>query len=851
MPQTFTTLSYGPAGNQFALDSLGEITVASQSSKFTPDKLGQKETRQVHFFIQVFQQSFDENYSLISQARDALQDENQVLTWTTPATVLSNGSTVPGTVILNRPVNVISHDLPEDSNSWGTYKVRFSVVVEFEVDVTDTTVHMAATFLRTGASGGPTSLGQIWTFKPSYRATKYSEMRNIRERAAGTVVVTGEIFVGLADVMTSPVTDNRRATLEAAVAALDAQVNGRDGVLAYGLVNGPQFFNQLVRVVDFDANINQALNGITYSFTADWTEFPNEATYCAADIRVDRQEDRETGEKSIRLTGNIGAPSPTVANAKLTLLMQTVIANAIQSDGDQGWNTLVPRVFSTTPRYINSDDTQTLPSGAAKPANPMGTVDANGFSQSTSVFIGMDINIEWRKKSANLVSWKLSIDTTDDASTGMQRISYTGSVVASGASANAAYAAASAQAAILGDNKYPFRLTSKLVRHDRFIDAETPTPASFNPIVGLPAAAGYTGSGLQEFVECTFSYEYRMQGQRIYMEYTAAVNTPAFGENSIRITGFVVGGGANPQGALAGAQAAYLANVRNNYNTNLILDEDVSDSTDLIQGTALAPLGDSTSILFARLSFSLSVWTPKPTGSFAVQYMMKVDLDYVKLTRSTSLEGTFFGAQSDIIAAETYAANNVLDTWLTAAPSIVPAGAVKLNDSRSQNHDYLSTKDFQMALKFSMNIVSVLPVTGGMSAILQCALDEKLAYSGNRNVEFKTPDGPSVIQPVGIKCGNRTVSGSVTAATETAGRAWIRTQVYSGSQAFLQLFPSSASNAGGPPPASRYQDPPEISARFVFLPLTSGVARTAAPNAQFVELSFSFSEMLPSFGFNP
>lgn len=849
MPQTFTTLSYGPAGNQFPLDSLGEITVASQSSKFTPDKLGQKETRQVHFFIQVFQQSFDENYSLISQARDALQDENQLLTWTTPATVLSNGNTIPGTVILNRPVNIISHDLPEDSNSWGTFKGKFSVVVEFEVDVTDPTVHMAATFLRTGGPGGPVSLGQIWTFKPSYRATKYSELRNIRERAAGTVVVTGEIFVGLADVVTNPFTDTRRATLEASVAALSAQVKGRDGQLVYGLANGPQFFNQLVRVVDFDANINQALNGITYSFTADWTEFPNEAAYCAADIRVDRQEDRESGEKFIRLTGNIGAPSPTVANAKLTLLMQTVIANAIQSDGDQGWSTLAPRTFTTNPRYINSDDTQALPSGAAKPANPMGTIDANGFSQSASVFIGIDINIEWRKKSANLLSWKLSIDTTDDAGTGMQRISYSGSVVASGATANAAYAAASAQAAILGDNKYPFRLTSKLVRHDRYTEAETPTPASFNPTVGLPAAPGYTGTGLWENVECTFSYEYRVQGQRIYMEYTAVVNSPAFGENSVRISGFAVGGGANAGGAQAAAQAAYVANVRNNYSTNLILDEEISDSTDLIQGTAIAPLGDATSTLFARLSFSLSIWTPKPTGTFAVQYMMRVDLDYVKLTKSVSLDGTFFGSQSDIIAAENHTAGNTLDNWLTAAPSIVPAGAVKLNDSRSQNHDYLSTQDFQMALKFSMNFVSVLPVTGGMSAILQCALDEKIAYSGTRNVEFKTPDGPSVIQAVGIKCGSRTVSGTVTAATETAGRAWIKAQVYTGSQAFLQLFPSSTNNAGVAAPAARYQDPPEISSRFVFLPLTTGVARTSAPNVQLVELSFSFSEMLPSYSY--
>ena len=427
-----------------------------------PEKLGQKEIRQVHIRIVAYEQDYETNMNLIQQARAAMQEQNKEFVVTTPATVLSDNSTVPGSVVYDRPATVVSHDLPEDPNGWGTFKMLANVVLEFEVDLTDPLVHLAASFQQTGVTGGPLSLGMVYTFKPSYRSTKYSELRNIRERAAGTLSMTGEIFIGLAD--DNGATDTRRTQLKAAISSLQTQINGRDGLLTYGLgavPGSPSFFNQIVRVQSFDADVNQALNGITYTLTADWTAFPNEATYCAADIRVDRQEDREAGEKFIRLTGRIGAPNPTIANAKLTLLMQSVLTNATNCDGDQAWLTLAPHTFSTNPRYVNSDDTNTANSVASANAlksNPvMGPTDgATGLNLSSNVFLELEFNIEWRKKSAQLLSWKLHIDTSDDASTGMQHVSYTGSVVASGSTPDIAYSAAVAQATILGDGKYPF-----------------------------------------------------------------------------------------------------------------------------------------------------------------------------------------------------------------------------------------------------------------------------------------------------------------------------------------------------------------------------------------------------------
>ena len=149
-----------------------------------------------------------------------------------------------------------------------------------------------------------------------------------------------------------------------------------------------------------------------------------------------------------------------------------------------------------------------------------------------------------------------------------------------------------------------------------------------------------------------------------------------------------------------------------------------------------------------------------------------------------------------------------------------------------------------MALRFSTAFISVLPVTGSMSQILQCEAAEEITYSGTRWSEFRTPDGPSVIQNTGVECGTRTVSGTVTAATEAAANAYVHNQIYSGSAAFLNLYPGV--------PSTRYIHPPKIGKKFVFVPLTTGVPRAAAPaapNIQLVELSYSFSEILPSYGY--
>ena len=832
---TTNSIKYG----SLDFSPIGECSIQNQSSRFMPDALGQKEIRRIGVKIETYQSDFDSNYSLLQQARTALQTQNQILTWTSAQTTNFDGATIPGTQYLSIPAIVVSHDLPEDPNSWGSYFQAINIVFEYELDITgnDTgnTIYLRPTFLQTGSAGTPISLGRITGERQGYRSTKYSEMRNIRERAAGSVVLTGYITAAFTT-ETVATSDTRQAQLWALKQQMDLQLKGRDGTLTYQNANG-SWFNRIVRVQDFEMNVGQVVNDIPWTLTAEWTDFPNESTYAAADIHIGRGEDRESGEKSVRLTGKIGAPSPTLANSKLQYLMTAVLNNAAITDSDPLWKGLPPHTSEINPRFINSDDTQTNSAGVAQsPTNSVGSVDANGLSTSPTVFIELDFNIEWRKKSANLLSWKLTINTADDTASGLQVVTYSGSVVASGASANAAYAVAAAQAATLGDLKYQFRMKADVRRDDRAIDVGGAS-TSPGPIGTAPGASN--GTGIQELVGCSFTYEYRVKGPRIYMESTTETVTETTGENSMRVHGFVV---APDYGT---AQSTYLQQVKALYAENLILTETATQLQDAIQlGAPWTPPagGQPFAAMFIRFDFSLSIWVGKPTGSATFQYRMAIEPDYTNLRKAVQIEGTAFLSQADLISSENYAAGNPMDIFLN---TLAPAGAVKLKESRRQTvitTDGGETEN-QMALTFSVSFLAA--ITNPLHMILQCSLTETIKYTAPRLTKFPLPtvaQGPTIIQKTGIEDGWRRLSGTVTAATEAAAMIFVKA-------ALALPFPSGS--GGGVEPSVRYIEAPEISRDFEWLPLTTGVARATGQNVVMVKFSFSAVELLPLYPFNP
>jgi hypothetical protein len=813
-----------------------EWTIMSEGAQCIPEKLGQMEKRTITVKLEVFQQDYDTNRSYITAAREALGIQNQILTFATPGN--------EGQPYIQIPCVVVSHTLPENAaDTSGTFDQLVTITFEYELDITvndtgygaEATIYLGALFTPSNSPSGstPTQLGQVRTVNQGYHSTRYDEMRSFRSRSAGTATLVGCLSAA-SNIEKGVALDNRRQTLLAKKQALDLALKGtsnssnaaaavRDGLLSYMNTDGT-FFSRVVRVTDFRCDIDQAVNEINWTLSVDWTDFPNEATYAAAEVHITRSEDREAGEKIIRLTGKIGAPNPTVANSKLSYLMSAVLLNASTSDNDVLWKTLPAYKSSTNPRYINTDDTATSNGGATLPPTAgglLGGTDGNGNQLTASVFLELDFNIEWRKKSTNLISWTLNINCDPDTASGLTRITYSGTVVASGPTPDSAYSAAAAQAATLGAKKYQFVMKKDLIRKDRDVDANA--------------------GGIQEFVECSYSYEYKVKGPIIYMEMTTKTVTPTFGENALAVSGYIV---APDYGT---AQSTYQTQVRALYGNNLIQNEETDNLQDVIQLAAgwSPPGGTGFATMSIRFNFSLAVWLPKPVGNAVFTYRIAIDPDYVSLKKSTQISGTYYGSQNDITASAAYAIGNPLDLFLTTISGALGLGPV-LRESRKQailTTDGAHNDIFKMAIEFSAEFLSA--ITNPAQLILMCSLEETISYSGTRWSEFALPDpgtGVSIPQNTGVRMGSRTISGSCVAATEAAAMIFVRS-------ALALPFPSGS--GGGPAPANRYLNPPQIASGFEFLPLTQGVARAAGKNAVFVKKTFTFSELLPLYPFNP
>ncbi len=774
MPAKQTQFTY----NGFNAHELGEVSVMSQSSKFMPDKLGQKEIRQIHIKIETFEQDYDTNYNLMQQARAAFSAQNKIAKWITADTVLDDDGVVAGTKVLEHPAIVLSHDLPEEPNAWGTYNQFVNIVLEYELDVASSGA-LPLTFHRTDSTGAAANLGHVHQFKKSYRASKFSEFRSARERASGGVTASGEIFIGLSE--SGGGTDTRRATLLARKESLETQIKGRNGTLLYG-PSEAAFFNKVVKVVAFDIDIDEAVNSLKWSLSVDYTEFPDESGYAAADFTFRATEDRESGEMVLGLSGKVGAATLVLANAKLDSLKAAVLKAAGFPAG------LIPLRTESTPRFVNANDTQTQLDGTA--TSPTADMGANN---SPNLFIELSFDVQWRKRSSTLVSYTLKIVDDENTTDGLIHRSYSGVVVAGGVTATQAYNTAVDKARELGDKKHAFRMDSKITRSDRQIEA----------------------TGTQEFISVDFSFEYKLKGDRIYLEMNTEALTETFGENTLRVSGFVMAVD------YSSAKTAYQTQVRKLYATNLIRTETTSDAESLIQMGVKWLAGTNTkqfSGLFTRFDFSLSVWLPKPDTTFSLQYGMRVEVDYVALHINTVVEGTYYASQANLTSSASGADGNPLDTFLATLGL-----GNRLHSNRTDRRERTGVSEFKMGLGFSNAYIRVLPASG---QILECEVSEEMQYSG-------------------IRCGNergsRTVTGTVTATDETTARVWMKQQS-------LMAFPSGI--GGGATPGTRYKTPPKVGAGFSFIPLDVGVARGGEENFRVVKFSFSFHEHLPHFPYS-
>jgi hypothetical protein len=444
---------------------------------------------------------------------------------------------------------------------------------------------ITTTFKRDGVNTALVDLGTVDRFADRYATTLFDELRSNRKRTAGAVSIWGKWYApeSLGD-------DEKWAVLVAKKQAVAAELDaGVVGTLVYGTV-----FDKVVRVLDFNADINRVKNCIEWSLSASFTRFPNESDYALCEFTLATRENDLEGTAMMTLSGRIGAPTPEAAREKLGRLRQQLIPTGYARMREELDDR---RVQVESDRNSESGDT--------------------GGGQS---FIELTFTDEYQKTAGDVLAWTLRITDDADARSGWTRTSYTGSVQASAATMADAYATAAAQASALGDGKYPFKVRSSVSENQRLFQT--------------------TGGAV--FVTVDFQYEYQRKGSTIYLEVTSELSVDTFGLTTETVSGLV----AAP--SLAAALAAYNRDVRNTaaYASALVVNERrptlsrqrLADGDD----TELARFDD-------RFPFSFQVLRPKTATS--MQYTVEPAANLQTLELTTVVRGTIRAASAAVAAA--------------------------------------------------------------------------------------------------------------------------------------------------------------------------------------------------------
>jgi hypothetical protein len=493
---------------------------------------------------------------------------------------LLNGALVPEDyILLHEETDVRSAESASGNSGDGSTFLELSFTFEYRDASTVTT-----TFQRQGANTPTFDLGTVDKFADRYSTTLFDDLRPHRKRTAGMVTVSGKWYV--AESLSPP---QKQAALIARKQQLDAQLTtGISGRLVYGTV-----FNQIVRILDFNADLNRLKNCVEWSLSAGFTRFPNESDYALCEFQLTTRENKLEGAVILALSGRIGAPSPETAREKLARLRGQLIPSGYAQISD-----------NTDDHRIDCEQNR------SSPAQDQG----DGPS-----YIQLTFNEEWQKAAGDILSWTLRITDDDDVKSGFIRTTYAGAVQARAGSIADAFTTAKAKAEELGDNKYPFQIRSSVTENERLFQT----------------------SGGVVFVTVEFSYEYQRKGERTYTEVTSELSVDTFGLTTETVSGTI----AAP--TLAQAQAAYTTNIRNipAYKDALILNE----RTPTLAQQRLADGTTELARLDERFSFSFQVLRAKSATSMA--YSIEPHSDLQTLEKKTVVRGTVRAASKDVANA--------------------------------------------------------------------------------------------------------------------------------------------------------------------------------------------------------
>jgi hypothetical protein len=793
--------------NAVAIHDLGRVSLTEESTTLQPEDAPQKESLTLTLRVDTWERgSYVDNRTILLQVKDALTVQNAQLKLLQEA--------VPGTesesdlTMFDQMATIVSHNFPSDPNEWGVHHGRLVIVFKLERHNL-TTNGLTATCTPT--TGAPVNLGSVFRFKEGYQVEHFSKLVDPREHIGGTVTMTGEFLGDMSMTLA-----NRRAALTSTKNAWIVSMLKKDCRIQYGSV-----FDQTVRIAAFDADIDQATSKVVWSLTGFWTKFPNETGYAVVEYTVGTKLTSE-GELTLSFSGTVKAETEIRATTKLAAIRTAILAA-------NGFTTFMRKGADSNAKTVSTSqyDQQDADSG-----------DGSAFTE-------LSFSEEYSKQDPDYLTWSLTVDDQEDVSSGLLTRTYSGSVSAgyTGATkgvtnADKAYSLAVDQARSLGDNKHDVKMTGSIKRDDHTLKRD----------------------GIREFTKLNFSFSYRIRGSRIYMEAKTDVHTQAFGEDTESVSGFIVGpSDASIASAYSVIRSAYSARlvrnevtawsknmIRNGSSTGLTSNDFSPSALFRFQQSGAANADSGYTTLVHRYDFQFEALKAKPTGTYAIKYGIQIAKEIRTLTKTIQVNGTMFGTEALMQAAVDESEGNKLDElfgYLNLGVSLTRTRTVDREFAPGipdvNDHDGTG-----VGVNFSETFESAIT---GYDQILECEVNEDIVFSGVRNVIQALPDRAAIIQQCGITEARRTLSGSVTAATETIALKWIKRQ-----QATPYIPAATIDDATGVPdvPAveDRYQEPVKIKVGYVFVPLTDGEVRgEEGQGAKLVKATFEFSEIIPNY----
>lgn len=335
------------------LDQIGDLQITSRRA-FEPAHAPQRVVVTLNVVIDIFRDNYHDAQRLRETLSTALRKQHRRLLWKNPNSSVPTGEEN----YVDRIATVVSEDLPEDPNAWGTKYQKVNVVFQYIENLTNNNQTNNLLCYFTPDCEVPVAaedLGQVHSFGEGYTTERFSQYNDERRRTSGSVSISGRFIVDQDDYLS-----DRRNALESKRNAILTAVGHKCGQLTYGLSSDTdKFFDESVRITSFDLETNEAVNGIDWSLEAEWTKFPDESTFSTVEYSVDSQEERGTGQVRRTISGTIQAKERATADTALTTLRNDLIAEWAVAQG-----TFTPKVIevskSSNPSLVESEDGDTF-----------------------------------------------------------------------------------------------------------------------------------------------------------------------------------------------------------------------------------------------------------------------------------------------------------------------------------------------------------------------------------------------------------------------------------------------------------------------------------------------------------